>query len=590
MKKSALRLALACCLCAFTGPIKGQEVTRLDPPNWWHNHPIDTVELFIVGEGFQGASMGDFHGAEQLEWGILNDQVAWVQFRISPNLKSDDVRFRIGSKKVKFPLLKRSGYEPRGLSDQDLVYLITPDRFHNGDRKNDDVKGMRERGVDRSEKYARHGGDLQGIGQGISHIKSLGATAVWINPVLENDMARDSYHGYAITDHYNVDARYGGNDALVELSEKMRGNGLKHVADIVYNHWGSEHYLHHLLPDSAMVHWNADGSVPYSNFRFTALTDPYASKQDVDRFEKGWFAGAMPDLNQEHPLVASFLTYSTLWYIEMFGVDALRCDTYAFSHPKFLRDINSTLKRAYPSLFIFGETWAYSEASQIYFAPNDNVSAGWTGNDAVTDFTLWRAIHRMYAAEGDEQFGWDTGAGALYYRLAADYLYARPEDLVTFIDNHDDGRFLGQLQSEAKLRSALTLLYFMRGIPVLYYGTELGLSGHEDHGAIREDFPHFDEDFPNYSNIGDDLLILCQELGSFRLSRGSVRFTQQVPQDGYYVLEAENDHGHWALVINATDQKRSHEYWSGMKPVISSGQGGGALFEPWEAKIIELDK
>ena len=590
MKNSALNFFFSLLCLASVTEIKGQNVHRVDPPNWWSDFPLDTVEVFITGEGFTKADIHSFKGAERLEWGILSDHVAWVQFRILPNLASQEITFKIGRRNIKYPLLERSGYQPQGLSDRDLIYLITPDRFHNGNPKNDDIKGMRERGTDRKEPYARHGGDLEGIAQGLGHIEHLGATAVWINPLLENDMARDSYHGYAITDHFQIDPRYGGNKELKALSNQMHERGLKHVADVVYNHWGSAHYLQELMPDSSMVHWNQNGSIPYSSFRFTSLTDPYASKDDIDRFEKGWFAGAMPDLNQEHPLTASYLTYSTLWYIESFGVDALRCDTYAFSHPKFLKELNMLLKRVYPELFIFGETWAYSEASQLYFAPNDNVSAGWTGNDAVTDFTLWRAIHSMYEADESEQFGWATGAGALYYRLAADYLYERPEDLITFVDNHDDGRFLGQLGSEDKLRSALTLLYFMRGIPVLYYGTELGLKGHENHGAIREDMPGFSEDFPDYSIIGGQLLNLCQELGAFRKTRGAVQFTQRVPEDGYYILEATNDYSKWILVVNATDKMRSHEYWSGKEPVLSSDKGGGSVFYPWEAKIFEFER
>jgi len=591
MTKNSLFAAAVLVLSSTLISVKGQVIHRMDPPNWWVQHPTDTVEVFFYGEGFTNAPVEVVSSnAELYEWGVFGDDLIWVQFWLRPEQTGSSVEVKIGEKSFSFPLYERTSYRPQGLNDQDLVYLITPDRFHNGSTKNDDVNGMRERGTNRKEPYARHGGDIKGIEQGLSYIRSLGATAIWINPLLENDMKRDSYHGYAITDHYQIDPRYGGNKALLALSKRMHENGIKHVADVVYNHWGSEHYLHKLLPDSSMVHWNLDGSIPYSSFRFTSLTDPYASKEDIDRFEKGWFAGAMPDLNQEHPLIISYLKYATLWYVEMFEVDALRCDTYAFAHHEFLSEINFALKRAYPELFIFGETWAYSEASQLYFAPNDNVSSGWTGNDAVTDFTLWRAIHNMYEANESEQFGWATGAGALYYRLAADYLYERPEDLITFIDNHDDGRFLGQLNSEDKLRSALTLLYFMRGIPVLYYGTELGLMGHENHGAIREDMPGFSKDFPDYSIIGGQLLNLCQELGAMRKNRGKVQFTQRVPEDGYYTIEAWNEVSKWVLVVNASDKTRSHEYWSGKKPVISSDDGEGALFHPWEAKIFEFDR
>ena len=439
---------------------------------------------------------------------------------------------------------------------------------------------MRERGVDRSEPYARHGGDLQGVQMGLDYIESLGATALWLNPVLENDMARDSYHGYAITDHYRVDPRYGGDDALRELATELHQREMKHVMDIVYNHWGVEHYLHRHLPDSGMVHFNPDGSIPYSNFRFSALADPHALAQDKQAFEHGWFAGAMPDLDQRHPLTASYLRYSTLWYIEMFEVDALRCDTYAFSDRMFLRKMNQLLKRLYPNIFIFGETWSYSEASQAYFAPNKMYEGHFSHNDAVTDFTLWRAIHKMYSAVEHEQFGWNTGAGELYYRLVSDYLYEHPEDLIIFLDNHDDGRFLGQFgQDTTKLKSALTLLYAMRGIPVLYYGTELGLSGHEDHGAIREDMPGFEGEFPDFDKIGGDLLDLCQELGASRKLRGRTSIRQAVPKDGWYVLWISSEQGTWRLVVNASDQRRTY---------TNEFEQEENEYEPWEAQILEL--
>jgi glycosidase len=355
---------------------------------------------------------------------------------------------------------------------------------------------------------------------------------------------------------------------------------MKHIMDIVYNHWGVEHYLHRHLPDSGMVHFNPDGSIPYSNFRFSALADPHALAQDKQAFEHGWFAGAMPDLDQTHPLTASYLRYSTLWYIEMFEVDALRCDTYAFSDPLFLRKMNQLLKRLYPNIFIFGETWSYSEASQAYFAPNKMYEGHFSLNDAVTDFTLWRAIHKMYSAVEHEQFGWNTGAGELYYRLVSDYLYEHPEDLIIFLDNHDDGRFLGQFgQDTTKLKSALTLLYAMRGIPVLYYGTELGLSGYEDHGAIREDMPEFEGKFPDFDKIGGDLLDLCQELGVSRKLRGKTSIMQAVPKDGWYVLWITSEQGTWRLVINASDERRTF---------TNEFEQEENEYGPWEAQMIEL--
>ena len=581
MKKSAVFTLIFLLSGSCLNSIKGQTVQRMDPPNWWINHPLDTVEILLQGEGLLDWTAK----VEKLVGKVLNtthydDHYSLVKLWIQPGFRGEGFNIKLGRKNFFFPLLERSGHEPQGLSNQDLVYLITPDRFHNGDSSNDDLAGMRERGVNRSQPYARHGGDLQGILMGLDYIESLGATALWINPVLENDMARDSYHGYAITDHYRVDPRYGGGDAMRELATELHQRDMKHIMDIVYNHWGVEHYLHRNLPDSGMVHYNTDGSIPYSNFRFSTLADPYALAQDKQAFEHGWFAGAMPDLDQSHPLTASYLRYSTLWYIEMFEVDALRCDTYAFSDRMFLRKMNQLLKRLYPNIFIFGETWSYSEASQAYFAPNKMYEGHFSHNDAVTDFTMWRAIHKMYGAGEHEQFDWNTGAGELYYRLVSDYLYEYPEDLIIFLDNHDNGRFLGQFgQDTTKLKSALTLLYAMRGIPVLYYGTELGLSGHHDHGAIREDMPGFEGEFPDFDKIGGDLLDLCQELGAFRKLRGRTSIRQAVPKDGWYVLWITSEQGTWRLVINASDERRSF---------TNRFEQEESEYAPWEARMIEL--
>lgn len=583
MKKSAFKTVFLFALLVTYFSLKGQEIQRMDPPNWWINHPLDTVEILIQGKALSKWPVAVPRDAGKvLQTTHYGDRFTHVQLWIHPHFKGEAIALKVGAKSFDFPLLKRNDHEPLGLSDQDLIYLITPDRFHNGDTTNDDVEGMRERGTDRSAPYARHGGDLQGIQMGLDYIQNLGATGLWINPVLVNDMARDSYHGYAITDHYRVDPRYGGNDALKNLTNALHKREMKHIMDIVYNHWGVEHYLHRHFPDSAMVHFNSDGSIPYSNFRFSALADPHAMSQDKHAFEQGWFAGAMPDLDQTHPLTASYLNYSTLWYIEMFDVDALRCDTYAFSDPLFLRRMNQRLKRLYPNIFIFGETWSYSEASQAFFAPNKMYEGHFSLNDAVTDFTMWRAIHKMYAAKEHEQFGWNTGAGELYYRLVGDYLYEHPEDLIVFLDNHDDGRFLGQFnQDTSKLKSALTLLYAMRGIPVLYYGTELGMSGHQDHGAIREDMPGFTGEFPDFDIIGGDLLDLCQELGASRQIRGKTQVQQQIPRDGWYVLWITSDQGTWRLVVNASDERRTY---------INRFEQEEDMYAPWEAQMIELKK
>lgn len=590
MRRYSITLIFSLFTVLLTSNVKGQFVERVDPPNWWQGMALDTLELVISGEGLDSKVKVDASKGDLVQVHVYADgALAHVKILLEHDCHGD-LGLRFGKIKVPFEIEKRESFARKRLTEADLIYLITPDRFANGTRKNDSFKALREQGTDRSEPYARHGGDLQGVQQHLDHIQSLGASAIWLNPVLENDMVRDSYHGYAITDHYRVDLRYGGNEGLKDLVKEMQKRDLKHVADVVYNHWGVHHYLHHSLADSAMIHFTQEGQIPYSNFRFSAMTDPYKSPDDSTAFQDGWFAGAMPDINQDHPLSSAYMRMATLWYVEEFSVDALRCDTYAFSSPVFLARMNKELKDCFPGIFIFGETWAYSEGSQAFFAPNTMTGVASTGNDAVTDFTLWRSIHTLYSSNESDQFSWDKGAAAIYYRLANDIFYSQPQDLVTFIDNHDDGRFLGQMaQDTAKLESALTLLYFLRGIPTLYYGTEFGLSGHENHGAIREDMPFFDGDIQDYSIKSENLLNLCQELGDLRkLWAGRTKLTQRVPKEGWLVLERHGDDGDFLLMINATSQHRKGAVPEKVLDAVFVSGDGKENWLPWEARIFTL--
>lgn len=590
MRRSSKTLAFSLLIALYALGLKGQSVERVDPPNWWQGMSLDTLELVISGEGLGSKIKVDGTKADLVQVVIYEEgRLAHLKLLLKEECQGD-LGLRFGKVKVPFEIKERQTSVRHRLSEADLIYLITPDRFANGDRSNDSFKELREHGTDRSEPYARHGGDLQGVQQHLDHIQSLGASAIWLNPVLENDMVRDSYHGYAITDHYRVDPRYGGNEGLKELVMEMKQRGLKHVADVVYNHWGIHHYLQHSLADSAMIHYTQEGQIPYSNFRFSAMTDPYKLPADSTAFQDGWFAGAMPDINQDHPLSSAYMRMATLWYVEEFSVDALRCDTYAFSSPVFLTRMNTELKACFPGIFIFGETWAYSEGSQAFFAPNTMAGVASTGNDAVTDFTLWRSLHTLYASDQSEQFSWDKGAAAMYYRLANDIFYSQPQDLVTFIDNHDDGRFLGQMaQDTAKLESALTLLYFLRGIPTLYYGTEFGLSGHENHGAIREDMPFFDGDLQDYSIKSENLLNLCQELGDLRKEwAGKTKLYQHVPKEGWLVLERHGADGDYLLMINATSQHRKGVVPEKVLDAVFISGDGEENWSPWEARIYTL--
>lgn len=581
-------------------PSSGQEISRVDPPYWWKNHPVKTVGLILQGADLGGHYIPRNEGFIMNETVYANGRCALIELAINEGFEGDTLHLK-GKNGTTYPFLlkERTSHRPMGLSPTDLVYLITPDRFCNGNVDNDVVAGMREATVDRSEPFARHGGDLEGIRQQLDYIEGLGATALWLNPILENDMAEQSYHGYAITDHYRIDPRYGSAQEAQMLFEQAHARGIKHIADLVYNHWGSEHYLQQSLPDSAMVHWSQRGGhFNTSSFRFSTLTDPHQRTEDVEAFQNGWFAGAMPDLNQQHPLTATYLRMHALWYVEAFDVDALRLDTYAFSDEAFLREVNKTLTQAYPDLFIFGETWAHSEGAQAYFAPNHLDHVVPSGLDATTDFTFWKALHEALSPELGQELSWEHGINALYYRLANDLFYERPNELITFIDNHDDGRFLGQVGGDIeKLKSALTLLYTLRGIPVLLYGTEVGMSGYENHGVLRSDWPGFSSPFDAIglpSDVERELFDFVRELGQWRKNHpeyAMAPLVQHQPQDAwghfersYIKATAEGKMRHTLHVVyNGTPQVR---LWQG-----SEVAGFGCLrFEEVETVVKDVEE
>ncbi len=585
-------------LLANAGVLPGQTVERVDPPYWWKNHPVKHLDLLVKGGGLETFQLPENEGRVTKVTGYLDGTYAWVQLELNETFSGNALHFQLGNGTTyPFLLLERGSHRPLGLEPTDLVYLIAPDRFCNGDVANDRVEGMRETTVERSEPFARHGGDVEGMRQQLPYIASLGCTAIWPNPLLENDMAEQSYHGYAITDHYRVDPRYGTASEAKRLFASAHAQGIKHVADLVYNHWGSEHVLQRLLPDSAMVHWSAPGQFAMSSFRFTTLSDPHQSAADVADFQNGWFAGAMPDLNQQHPLTAAYLRMHALWYVEAFEVDALRLDTYAFSDESFLRTTNAALKQAYPKLFIFGETWAHSEGGQAYFAPNHLAHVAPSGLDATTDFTFWKALHQALSPPNGEEYSWEHGVNALYYRLANDLFYERPNELVTFIDNHDDGRFLGQTGgSFVKLKSALTLLYTLRGIPVLLYGTEVGMDGFENHGILRSDWPGFQSPFTPEALDSPEkraLFAFVQELGQWRKAHPkfmTAPLVQHAPNEAWghyersYTEQMEGGKRRHTLhvVFNGTPESRR---WNGKEV-----EGFGSLYYVEVTEEEELER
>lgn len=382
----------------------------------------------------------------------------------------------------------------QGIRSNDLIYLIMPDRFVNGDPSNDQFNDLRDSISDRKDPYSRHGGDLAGVTQKLEYLKEIGVTSIWMTPILENNMPRmqegpwtmSGYHGYWITDHYKVDKRLGGNEAYKNLVTEAHSKGLKIIQDAVYNHVGS---YHHTVLDLPMKDWlNQWPTYTGANHREEVFMDPYASAQEKKAMIGGWFVPHLPDLNLTNPYCSKFIIQSNIWSTEEFGIDGWRVDTYKYCDEKFLNDINHALLREFPELTVFGEAWTNSVPASAYFTEN-NLDVPFKHKiKGVTDFPLNAAI---YSALNDN-FGWTDGISRLYMTLSQDFLYKDPFTNCIFLDNHDMNRFYSMVSEDlSKYKMGLGLLMTLRGIPQVYYGTEVLMKNYKDpnDAAVRKDFP-----------------------------------------------------------------------------------------------------
>lgn len=544
---------------------KGFSQTKVYPPYWWAGMENDTLELLIYNPGgFKNAPSisGD---VELIDSKLAtNNRYAFVKVNIA-EAKAGSFKIGKGKGAINYELRERSTYLPKGLNPADAMYLITPDRFANGDPTNDVVIGMKEEELDRNEPFARHGGDLKGITLKLDYINNLGFNSLWICPVLTNDMAEESYHGYAITDHYNIDPRFGSLEDYRNLMEQMRSREMKMVMDVVYNHFGTEHHLFKDLPDSSFFnfHKGFDAGYQQTSYRAAALFDPHASKSDRVQFTDGWFVRTMPDVNQRNPHIAAFLIQNSIWWIEEFGIDAFRIDTYSYPDQKFMGELAGRIKQEYPDFFIFGETWVHYPEIQSYFPEGAKYNPVNSNMDAVTDFTLCFAIQEAL----NKEQGWTEGVSKVYYRLAADYLYENPDQLVTFLDNHDLARIYGHYgENWPKLKTALGMLFTLRGIPCMYYGTEILMKETANHGVIREDFPGgWESDSVNkfvaegrteLENEAFDWIKLLLDYRSDSKALTEGKLTQFVPVDGVYVYFRSTEEDTVMVIVN-TNQKDS---------------------------------
>ncbi|OAV43703.1 glycoside hydrolase family 13 protein [Lewinella sp. 4G2] len=480
-------------LAATTLP--AQSIQKIEPPNWFTNFQNPEVELLIYGKSLRGLHVTtDYPGVHVVSTTSLeNSSYLIVRLHLTEAAQPGTIplRFYAGDRLVtthQYPLSAKGTTTLEGFDQSDVIYLITPDRFANGDPENDVVAGLRETTVDRNNPGGRHGGDLKGIIDHISYLDELGVTALWLNPTLENDMAEYSYHGYSTTDSYRTDPRFGTNEQYQDLSRRLRQRGMKLIMDIIPNHLGFNHPFATNPPTKDWI--NLGNKFKPTNHRRTTVQDPYAAPADAELHTDGWFVQVMPDLNQRQAHLATYLTQHALWWIEYAQLGGLRVDTWPYSDKDFLVDWTGAILREYPEMSIVGEEWSPQPAIISYWqAGKDNHDGYASKLPSLMDFPLQMAVQ----AGLSEEETWGTGLIKIYETLALDFLYANPHDLVVFPDNHDMDRIFTQVDEDVALwRAALVYHLTTRGIPQLYYGTEILMQNTDypgDHGVIRTDFP-----------------------------------------------------------------------------------------------------
>src|SRR5688572_17350089 len=462
------------------------------PTHWWTGMKSQSLQLMLHSTEDLPKAVSISHPGIKVRriTQPSNKHYVFVDIDVTASAKPGTFKIRAGNQSIPYELKQRNPGNGktriRGLSGEDLIYLIMPDRFSNGDPSNDRIDGMRDQTLNRDSIFYRHGGDLKGIENHLDYLDDLGVTALWLMPVWENNMPHRSEHGYAFTNQFKVDPRLGGNSAYHQLVDALHARKMKIVQDAVYNHLGLEHFLYRDMPDSTWFHrWPVYTNTSYKD---QVLMDPYASQADKKIMSDGWFTPMMPDVNHDNPYLANFLIQHAIWTTEEFGVDGWRIDTYAYNDLEFMNRCNKALLDEYPKIHLFGETWVHGVINQAFFTENTLNIKFKSNLPAATDFQT-----HMYGILPTlkELFGWTEGVNKLYTTLAQDLVYKDPMKLVNFLDNHDKTRFYSEIGEDfEKFKIGVGWLLTARGIPQFYYGTEILMKGVSNpDGWVRLDFP-----------------------------------------------------------------------------------------------------
>lgn len=553
---------------------RAMEIKKVAPSFWWAGMKNPELQILLYGEDLALSDVSVSGEGIYLKEVVRQDNPNYLLLYLDLSEakgQTFQILLKNGKKKLQVPYeLKsrvRRGEDVKGFTSEDVLYLIMPDRFANGNSNNDVVDEMREKKVDRTDSFARHGGDIQGISNHLDYIADLGVTAIWLNPTQENDMESGSYHGYAITDYYQIDKRFGSNEDFCALVEKAHEKNLKVVMDMIFNHCGSENYL---FRDKPSKDWfNYRSNYVQTSFKTASVMDIHASAFEKKIATDGWFTSVMPDFNQRNRHVVRYLIQSSIWWIEYAGINGIRQDTHPYADFDFMSQWCKEVLDEYPYFNIVGETWLNSNVLVSYWQKDSKLAAPLNSNlPTVMDFPLQALMNQAFDEETGE---WGGGLYKLYDYQTQDLVYANPMNLLTFLDNHDTSRF-AQTDEMAKnlkrYKQAMVFLLTTRGIPQIYYGTEILMTGDKGKGDgdLRKDFPGgWQGDTRNcFAKNGRTALeneafeftrqLLNWRKGNQVIGKGSLKHYSI--QNGVYVYQREFNGKSVVVIMNGTDDSK----------------------------------
>ena len=557
-------------LTLFSLSAKAVEIQRTEPAFWWTGMKHTELQIMFYGDKVGDTKLEfDYPGVKLKEIvRVENPNYLFVYIDITPETRPGNISFSFregkSTKTVAYELKPRAtSLGAQGFDSSDVLYLIMPDRFANGDTGNDVLGGVP---IERDDPFGRHGGDLAGIAQHLDYVGDLGVTAVWLNPVLENNMPEGSYHGYAVTDFYKVDPRFGSNDDYCRFIENTHSKGLKVVMDMIFNHCGSRHWWMDDFPTSDWLN-HQDGYVQTSYNQFSVM-DPHAPPSELDAHVNGWFVASMPDLNQKNRLLADYLIQNTVWWIEYARIDGIRHDTHPYADYDFLARCCKRVHDEYPDLNIVGESWYITPATLAWWQQNSRLNEKNSYLKTVMDFAFMDVCDKAFNIHWNNR----NPLRSIHELIAQDFLYEDYHNLLVFLDNHDASRFTKNSDTNLdKFKQAIALLLTTRGIPQLYYGTEILMTGEkkDGDGNLRKDFPggwpgdainaFTKEGRTDMQNEAWDFMqkLLRWRKGNKAVADGDLIHYASTWEKECYVYARTSDYSRVLVILNGSDEEKT---------------------------------